>query len=420
MFLNFPRSLCAASLLAAVFGLSCGARTSIYTSDAGLESPVPCSVDLDCDTGDACAPAECREGSCVPLPAIACDDHDACTDDACDSQTGQCSFTPTTLDLDGDGHRSPKPGFAPGAPGACGDDCDDRSASAHPGGSEACDGVDNDCNGKIDDGALYGGLRAPVRVASLAFDRTNGGGIAFDGKNYGVTFSGHEQRWSSYFTSLARDGGVVVPETSLSDLNSETYAGELLYNGSYFASAWADARQDGNYEIYFNRYNSRGQKLGPDLRVTQAPKFSIDPVIAWNGSESIVVWDDSRNEAPLGDDVRLFGQRIAFDGSLIGGNIAITPPGTLAESPGIALGQSRVGIVFASRNVISSTLTITHAKFLTTAPDLTQPSPIVDLGGTDVQSPSLVYVAGHFAAFWQRDGGNYSGASLYGAVIAQN
>ncbi|MEI9949564.1 MAG: hypothetical protein WDO74_11430 [Pseudomonadota bacterium] len=87
----------------------------------------------------ACARAECREGSCVPLPAIVCDDHDACTEDACDGQSGQCSFTPATLDLDGDGHRSPKPGFAPGAPGACGDDCDDRSASAHPGGSEACD-----------------------------------------------------------------------------------------------------------------------------------------------------------------------------------------------------------------------------------------------------------------------------------------
>ncbi len=206
------------------------------------------------------------------------------------------------------------------------------------------------------------------------------------------------------------------PKTSLSDLNSETYAGELLYNGSYFASAWADARQDGNYEIYFNRYNSRGQKLGPDLRVTQAPKFSIDPVLAWNGSESILVWDDSRNEGQRDDDVRLFGQRIAFDGSPIGGNVALTGPGTLAENPGIALGQSRVGIVFASRNLVTPALTITHAKFFTTAPDLTQPSALVDLGGTDVQSPSLVYIAGHFAAFWERRGSNY-GPSIYGALV---
>ena len=34
----------------------------------------------------------------------------------------------------------------------CADDCDDRDPSAHPGGSEVCDGVDNDCDGVIDQG----------------------------------------------------------------------------------------------------------------------------------------------------------------------------------------------------------------------------------------------------------------------------
>jgi len=411
MFLNLLRSAHAISALAVVFVLSCGARTSIYTSDAGVDSPVVCAADPDCETGDACARAECREGVCVPLPAVVCDDRDECTADTCDPQSGQCSFTPVTLDLDGDGHRSPKPGFAPGAPGACGDDCDDRSASAHPGGSETCDGVDNDCNGKVDDGALYGNLQAPVRIASSVFDRTNGGGMAFDGKNYGITFSGHEQRWGSYFTSLARNGSPVVPETPLSDINSETYAGTLSHNGSYFTSAWADARQDGNYEIYSNRYDSSGRKLGPDLRVTRAPNFSLDPVTVWNGTESLLVWDDRRTECRQCDDIRLFGQRIAFDGSLIGDNVALTGQGTLAESPGIALSQTRLGVVFISR--LGS---LTHAKFFTTAPDLSKPSSIVDLGGTDVQGPSIVYVGGHFAAFWERHGENY-GPSIYGTVV---
>jgi putative metal-binding protein len=416
MFLNFPSRSGALSVLVAATVLSCGARTSIYTSDAGLDPPVVCSGDLDCDTGDACARAECREGTCVPLPAIVCNDQDPCTEDACDAQSGQCSFTPTTLDLDADGHRGPKPGFAPGAPGACGDDCDDRSAAAHPGGSEACDGVDNDCNGKVDDDAQYGKLRIPLRVASMGFDRTIGGGLAFDGKNYGITFSGHERRWNSYFTSLGRDGSKVVAETPLTDLNSETYAGLLLHNGSYFVSAWPDARQDGNYEIYFNRYESSGKKLGPDLRVTRAPDKSLNPVFAWNGSESILVWDDRRAETGQGEDIRLFGQRIALDGSLKGENIPLTAAGTLAEFPGIALGQSRVGIVFVGRVPTTPTLTLTHAKFLSTAPDLTQPSPVVDLGGTDVQSPSLVYVGGHFAVFWETYGSNH-GPSIYGAVV---
>ncbi|HET7545850.1 MAG TPA: hypothetical protein VFK05_38545, partial [Polyangiaceae bacterium] len=230
-----------------------------------------------------------------------------------------------------------------------------------------------------------------------------------------ITFSGHEQRWGSYFTSLAGESMSPLPETPLSDINSDTYAGPLLHNGSYFESAWTDARQAGNYEIYFNRYDSRGEKLGPDVRVTNAPNFSIGPTLAWNGKETLLVWDDRRTERPGTEDIRLFGQRIAFDGSLIGENIPLTPAGTLAEQPSIALSKTRVGVVFTSRLSPG----VTHAKFFSTAPDLTQPSSVVDLGGTDVQNPGLVYVGGNFAAFWERDGGGY-GPSIYGTVVDES
>src|SRR5206468_3507457 len=80
--------------------------------------------------------------------------------------TGACTFPAKTFDLDGDGHRGPLPGHAPADPGSCGDDCDDTSAAALPGGTEICDGVDNDCNGVVDDGAAYVPKNgaAPVRV----------------------------------------------------------------------------------------------------------------------------------------------------------------------------------------------------------------------------------------------------------------
>jgi hypothetical protein len=351
----------------------------------------------------------------VPLPIVICDDGEACTDDRCDSSTGKCQFTPVTLDLDGDGHRSPKPGFEPGAPGSCGDDCDDRSAAAHPGGAELCDGVDNDCNGKIDDGSAYGGLRTPVRVSSTAFDRTNAGGLAFDGKNYGATFSGHQQLFNSYFEGISQTGTAVVPETALAHLNVDTFAGPLLYNGSFFESAWSDARQDGNYEVYFNRYDSNGKKLGPDLRVTEAPNFSSNPALVWNGTESLLVWDDRRTNQTRTDPPSLFGQRVAFDGTLIGSNVQLTDLGTAAETPSLALGKSRVGVAFASQ--LSST--VTHAKFFTTASDLSGRSPVVDLSGTDVVGPSVLYFADRFLVAWQQLRAA-PGPSIIGALVDEN
>lgn len=407
-----------------LWGAACGARTGLYTSDAGPDAAPPalCAVDLDCATGDACAPAECREGVCSPLPVVTCDDGDACTDDRCAPETGRCSFVPSTLDLDGDGFRSPKPGFAPGAPGACGNDCDDRSAAAHPGGIELCDGVDNDCNGVIDDGAAFGSIRSSVLVSVGPFDRASRGGLAFDGTNYGMSFAGHvpNEPTKQWFTTLDRQGQLVGQQHTVSDVNSDTWPGPLLHNGSVFDTVWADARQDGNYEIYFNRYDSSGSKLQPDLRVTRARGFSLGPALVWNGSETLVVWHDRRFSGggdSLGDS-RLFGQRIAFDGTLVGENVELTHDGTRAEGADIALGEARVGI--ASSSLIDTD--VAHAVFMTTAQDFSSPSKLVDLTPNSQQPESLVrdvhlaYVNKRFVAAWVRSRTNYA-PSVYGAVI---
>jgi hypothetical protein len=411
MFLTLARGGFIALLLGCLCNAGCGARTGIYTSDAG--APVVCTTDLDCATGDACAPAECREGVCTPLPVTVCNDNDPCTTDTCDSSSGKCVFTPRTPDADGDGYRAPLPGFAPGAPGSCGNDCNDASAAAHPGGVEVCDGVDNDCNGTIDDGATYGGATAPIRISSMAFDRASNAALAFDGKNYGAIYTGHTTLSGSYFHGLARDGSTVVAETPLTDINAETYAGPILYNGTFFERSWEDARQDQNYEVYFNRFDSSGKNLAPDLRLTYAPNYSINSQLVWNGTQTLLVWDDRRFEVSSTPDVRVFGQRVAFDGTPIGGNVQLTPAGVQAEFPGLALGQTRVGVVFASQ----IDTTTRHAKLLTTAADFSDVSALVDLGGQGVQSPDLVHLGDRFLVAWEQDSSTSYGPSIMGTMV---
>ena len=59
-----------------------------------------------------------------------------------------------TFDLDGDGYT---------APGSCegsGDDCNDDNLNIHPFKQELCDGLDNDCDGVVDEGAAWSDLGA--------------------------------------------------------------------------------------------------------------------------------------------------------------------------------------------------------------------------------------------------------------------
>ncbi len=104
-----------------------------YVSEAG-----------DCDDGDSAVNPGVEE---------ACDGLDNDCDGEVDEGLERLTYYP---DLDGDGV-----GAEEGAVEACsrpenyvttGGDCDDSDAAVHPGADELCNGIDDDCNGTVDDG----------------------------------------------------------------------------------------------------------------------------------------------------------------------------------------------------------------------------------------------------------------------------
>ena len=119
--------------------------------------------------GDRFTAVACDAPAGHVATATDCDDLDASAHpggtEVCDGADNDCDGTadedatdaPTWYaDGDGDGYGDPDEATvacsAPGVANAL--DCDDTSAAARPGGTEVCDGLDNDCDGAVDVDAL--------------------------------------------------------------------------------------------------------------------------------------------------------------------------------------------------------------------------------------------------------------------------
>ncbi len=194
--------------LGAVGLVACGGGSGGGTGDGGGDGAGICRMDADCDDGlfcngaERCAPDDpaadergcvmaeagpcsgdqrCDEGgdaclaSCEVDPdadgdgerAVACggtdcDDTDpnryAGNTEVCDATDHDEDCDPTTFgfrDVDGDGEPDAHCcNEADDGTRYCGSDCDDARPSVGPTAAEACDGLDNDCDGETDEESL--------------------------------------------------------------------------------------------------------------------------------------------------------------------------------------------------------------------------------------------------------------------------
>ncbi len=130
------------------------------------QSPSQGCSPANCDDGVACTEDRCMQRICWHLPSVSlcaagqtcdprigcatgracavntdCTDMDPCTaNERCDPSARVCLRDVLDGDRDGDPPRS-----------CGGNDCDDSDPRRRPGLPDRCDGIDNDCNGVIDD-----------------------------------------------------------------------------------------------------------------------------------------------------------------------------------------------------------------------------------------------------------------------------
>jgi hypothetical protein len=115
------------------------------------------TVDCDTPTGYVSDDTDCDDSSAAVHPGAGeyCDG----VDDDCDGFVDESALDASTWYADGDGDTYGNAGAtfvdcsAPAGYLADSTDCDDTRASVHPGATETCNSIDDDCDGTVDDGA---------------------------------------------------------------------------------------------------------------------------------------------------------------------------------------------------------------------------------------------------------------------------
>jgi len=135
--------------------------------------------------------------------------------------------------------------------------------------------------------------------------------------------------------------------------------GRLLHNGAYFASAWEDARQDANYEVYSIVSIRRAKSSAGPARYERAELLaSLRHGLQWRRVSHRL--GTIRRSKSHHYDVRLSGQRIVSRTNRAG-NVPLTSSGTLANTQ-----RSRSDS--GDRVFASQAQGTVHAKFLTRRP----------------------------------------------------
>ena len=89
----------------------------------------------------------------------------------------------------------------------------------------------------------------------------------------------------------------------------------IAFDGTSHLVAWADQRPGFDYDIYAGRIGPNGRKLdGSGIAIATAPGNQLEPAVAFDGTNYLVVWQHLPTETANDDRSDIFGARVTWPG----------------------------------------------------------------------------------------------------------
>ncbi|ATB27228.1 hypothetical protein [Melittangium boletus] len=158
--------------------------------------------------------------------------------------------------------------------------------------------------------------------------------VAHDGTNFLVVWQDKRTGTHDIYGARVDSAGTVLDPNgiAISTAANEQLAPSVAHNGTNFLVVWQDARS-GVFDIYGARVNGSGTVLNTNgFLISVAVNAQERPSVAYNGSDFVVVWEDSRN-----GNADIYGARVSATGVVRNpSGIAISTHGNNQRAPRVA------------------------------------------------------------------------------------
>ena len=186
------------------------------------------------------------------------------------------------------------------------------------------------------------------KVTSTAGSRQLGSSTVFDGTYYFTVFSdsrtGGHGNYDLKAVRINGQGTSLDPAgRNISLAAGRQLAPDMVWDGTQFMVVWSDDR-DGNFDIYGQIVDSNYVNSGGEFLISGGAANADFPAIAWNGTEYLVVWEDTRS-----GNRDIYGQRVTTAGALNGGEILISNAADNQRRPDVASDGTNWQVVWQDR-----------------------------------------------------------------------
>ncbi|MFY0575125.1 hypothetical protein ACN28S_12805 [Cystobacter fuscus] len=253
-----------------------------------------------------------------------------------------------------------------------------------------------------------------IRI-STAINSQHYPAVAHDGTNFLVVWQDYRSGTSYDIYGARVSGTGTVLDTSgipISTAINDQFAPSVANNGTNFLVVWQDTRSGtGSSDIYGARVSGTGTVLNTNgILISTAVNAQENPAVAYNGADFLVVWQDYRS----GTNYDIYGARVSGTGVVRNpSGLPISTATSDQKYPALAREGSNLLVVWQDLRGddiygtrVSSTGAVLDTSGILISPDVSY-----------AYEPAVAYDGTNFLVVWHGYGGN-NGPNINGAQVS--